>query len=621
MSDERQLLEDLVVGERVGAGADADVHRARYRGVEVAVKRRRTPGPGEVRRAFTEAEWTKLVADPRVVTVIDWGIDPGSGLPCVVLEWADAGTLADVIAERARSGTAFGVEEIRSVCRQIARGLDALHHYELIHRDLKPANVLCFRADGGLRCKVADLGLARDAAVDLAAWTTATGTMPYSPPEQRVGKVSERGDVYALAMIVAELAFMELPSGRWPSWSGLLPMELRNALSVALNEDPTLRPATAGEFADLVDGKRRAAVPESQSDDGTLVAGDMESDRALLIDEVERLLANVDERAMVVKDCVSWLGDPTAAMSPVLFWVGQRSIAGNASEILGSWIGRLPVSLQAGDATRGRAARVGVDVSALYQAVAEVWRLGSTLAAQLGALAAAERDEECRRIHERLTVIVERFSAHTALAEAQGQGVLAALGKGDPEEAVDALLAALAGAEVAHARFEAEVRAADRALVEKERERDELYDALRPGPDDDLPLLAGKARCWRQFGRPELAREMFETLLHRWGDDPFAVLYAGMAIAFTDHYEKFPEGGVLVFVDESGPLAKAGLVDGDIIVRVGGERVTHPEQVEAPVGDAGGPLTVDWLHALPGRLVSRTGTVSGHPLLADLYPL
>ncbi|MGD9751355.1 MAG: protein kinase [Acidimicrobiia bacterium] len=621
MGDERKLLEGLVVGECVGAGADADVHRARFRGVEVAVKRRRTAGPGEVRRAFTEAEWTSLVADPCVVTVFDWGIDPASGLPCAVLEWADAGTLADVIAERASSGRGFGVEEIRSVCRQIARGLDALHHYELIHRDLKPANVLCFRDGGEVRCKVADLGLARDAAADLAVWTTATGTLPYSPPEQRVGKVSERGDVYALAMVVAELALMELPARPWPWWRGLLPQELRDPLSLALSEDPTLRPATAGEFADLVDGKRRAAVPEPQGNDGTFVVGDSESDRTLLAEEVARLLENVAERAMVVNDCVGWLGDPAAAMSPVLFWAGQRSIAANASEMLGSWIGRLPVSLQASDGTRGRAARLGVDVSGLYGTVAEVWRLGSTIAAQLGALAAAGNDEECRRIYDRVRVILERFSAQAAVAEAQGRIVFTALGTGDADTAASALIAAVASAEVAHAQFTVEVRAADRAKVEKERERSELYETLRPSPDDDLSMLAGKARCWRQFGQPELARGIFEIILQRWSDDPFAVLYAGMAIAFTDHYEKFPDGGVLVLVNEQGTLAKAGMVDGDIVVRVAGERVSHPEQVDEAVKAATGPVTFDWLHALPGRLVSRSGTVSGSPLLADLYPL
>ena len=113
-----------------------------------------------------------------------------------------------------------------SVGIQIADGLQAAHSLGIFHRDLKPQNVML--TDGGL-VKILDFGLARrlrpeDASFDpskpalakdasvAATYTARGGTIRYMAPEQFVtGQSSVQSDVWALGVILYELA-----SGRHP---------------------------------------------------------------------------------------------------------------------------------------------------------------------------------------------------------------------------------------------------------------------------------------------------------------------------------------------------------------------------------------------------------------------
>ena len=89
---------------------------------------------------------------------------------------------------------------------QISRALEGLHAHDLTHRDVKPENILFVHG----RAKLADVGL-----VGPGGLRSAMGTQGYMPPE---GAGSPRADVYALAMVLYEMAtgrdrmdFPELP--------------------------------------------------------------------------------------------------------------------------------------------------------------------------------------------------------------------------------------------------------------------------------------------------------------------------------------------------------------------------------------------------------------------------
>jgi hypothetical protein len=165
-------------------------------------------------------------AHPNIIRCFDWG-DPIIGdreYPWFSMEFAAGGDLAGRIEERRGEhpdGPAWAVPGLRAEIvrefRAVAAAVTHLHSLGIVHRDLKPGNVLIMD-DGELR--LSDFGLVKDlnppdepdlAATIMAAPRTSTGavlgTRHYMAPEQERGEeVEAPADVYALGVLLAELA-------------------------------------------------------------------------------------------------------------------------------------------------------------------------------------------------------------------------------------------------------------------------------------------------------------------------------------------------------------------------------------------------------------------------------
>ena len=193
-----------------------------------------------------------------IVQVLTGQVDGDS--PCLVMEFVDGMSLADVLARRG----ALPPAEAARIFVQVLDAVAHAHAQGVVHRDLKPGNILV-QADG--TAKVADFGIAK---VVGDARMTRTGTTMGSPhymaPEQVLGRkeIDARADIYALGATLFETL-----TGR-PPFADVLP------------------PGAEGDFA-----LREAHVRRAPPDPRTLVPS---LPRALAEVALIALRKNPDER-------------------------------------------------------------------------------------------------------------------------------------------------------------------------------------------------------------------------------------------------------------------------------------------------------------------------------------
>lgn len=179
-----------VVERRIGAGATSIVYLAHDTGLgrRVALKTLPLVRPGDGERLHEEARTMAALDHPALAQV--YGVESWRGLPVMVMEYFEAGTLADRLNQ--------GKLPVGTVLRIADALLDALvylHARGVLHRDIKPSNI---GITGTGMPKLLDFGLAT---ID----DTAAGTPAYMPPEALAGgPADEHLDRWAVARIIRE---------------------------------------------------------------------------------------------------------------------------------------------------------------------------------------------------------------------------------------------------------------------------------------------------------------------------------------------------------------------------------------------------------------------------------
>jgi serine/threonine protein phosphatase PrpC len=128
-----------------------------------------------------------------------------------VMEYVEGQTLAQWMIDNPRPG----LETVRGIIEQIARGLQAFHRQEMVHQDLRPANIMI---DLSGTVKIIDLGSTSVAGVLEARPETDAneilGTAQYTAPEYLLGEGgSPRADQYSLGVIAYQMLTGKLPYG------------------------------------------------------------------------------------------------------------------------------------------------------------------------------------------------------------------------------------------------------------------------------------------------------------------------------------------------------------------------------------------------------------------------
>jgi serine/threonine protein kinase len=272
---DQPLPGDWVLEELLGIGGFAEVWKARHRVMthepSAALKFCLTAAPQTLEHeAKVIYQLQQRSQHPGIVRLQETYLqtDP----PCLRYEYVSGGDLADLIRSRIESG---GVDprEMTQWILQLAQTVAEAHRLKVVHGDLKPANVLVQRLTrGGVLLRVTDFGIGGMAAEYALKHETRMSasdgyTLPeavrgahtplYASPRQKEGKKATLPcDVHALGMIwyqslVGNLS-AERPSGQ--GWRRKLeqqgvPVRWLELLERCLDDEPSERPANAGEFA------------------------------------------------------------------------------------------------------------------------------------------------------------------------------------------------------------------------------------------------------------------------------------------------------------------------------------------------------------------------------------
>ncbi len=213
MTDQRVLNGRYELGELLGRGGMADVHRGTdtLLGRTVAVKLLRADlarDPQFQARFKREAHAVASLNHPSIVAIYDTGeytVDGGHGetvrVPYIVMEYVSGRTLRELI--RAKE---LDIDRAVELCLGVLSALEYSHKAGIVHRDIKPGNVMVGQDN---TVKVMDFGIAR-AIADSAATMTQTqavvGTAQYLSPEQARGEtVDARSDLYSAACLLFEM--------------------------------------------------------------------------------------------------------------------------------------------------------------------------------------------------------------------------------------------------------------------------------------------------------------------------------------------------------------------------------------------------------------------------------
>jgi len=154
-------------------------------------------------RFLSEIKIAAGLDHPNIVPIYTLG--EHFGLYFYVMKLLDGETAVRIL----RNTGPFEEQELRRIISLIARALQYAHKKGVIHRDVKSNNIH-IGSDGNVT--LMDFGIARSSeSSEITLPGQVIGTAEYMSPEQWIGEVDGRSDIYSLGVVLYELATGRLP--------------------------------------------------------------------------------------------------------------------------------------------------------------------------------------------------------------------------------------------------------------------------------------------------------------------------------------------------------------------------------------------------------------------------
>ncbi|ELR15977.1 Serine/threonine kinase [Acanthamoeba castellanii str. Neff] len=188
-------IEELELGDLLGAGGFGEVYKAKWKGTEVAAKLlpRNATDSREKREAFVqEMRVMSKLRHPNVVLFMAACKKPP--ILCIVMEYMALGSVFDLINNDLVPEVPMGLK--LKMTFQAAKGMHFLHSSDIVHRDLKSLNLLL---DNKWNVKVSDFGLtAIKDSIGKGGDKALVCSVPWTAPEVLQDEVGEDVD-YTMA--------------------------------------------------------------------------------------------------------------------------------------------------------------------------------------------------------------------------------------------------------------------------------------------------------------------------------------------------------------------------------------------------------------------------------------
>lgn len=255
-----QQLGNYYLTRYIGQGGFADVYLGMHihLNTQAAIKVLKAQlTPADIQDFYDEARTMANLFHPHIVRVLEFGVEPGSRTPFLVMDFAPGGSLRQIYP----GGTRLSPSTIMPYLKQVTDALQYVHDQHLIHRDVKPENMLLGRNN---ELVLSDFGIA---IATQHQSTVAIGSADYMAPEQNNLQPCLASDQYALGIVVyewlggsrpfsglsaAEIAWkhaQEQPPSLC-SMNPAIPVGVEIVVLKALEKDPAYRYPSVKDFAD-----------------------------------------------------------------------------------------------------------------------------------------------------------------------------------------------------------------------------------------------------------------------------------------------------------------------------------------------------------------------------------